>query len=270
MKYRFLVLGSDLRQHYLYELLQSKEYEARIIADIEQCNITAVEDFDVILLPVSGSGSIYRRIKDFLQPGQIVCGVHILGNELKFTGVTYIEYMDSDATAYENAVATAEGTIALAITMSPVNLAGSQCLVAGYGRCGEVLCEKLKGLGGLVTVVERSANRRACARAHGIDALDFAQLDQNVERISTYSYIFNTVPAMVFPEKILCHTKDDVVILDIASGNGGVDFKFCEKNGICTKHALGIPGIYAPKTSAEILYAVLMDRLTNSNRRLEG
>ena len=277
MAYRFLVIGSDQRQYFFYKQLQSKHYEVRMLEQSEEeklersaksCQLEkwsmaeAVEDSDVILLPVAGSAAYYNQMKDFLQSGQFVCGANILGGQPPLTGVTYIEYMDSDAAAYENAVATAEGTIALAITMSSVNLAGNESLVAGYGRCGEVLCEKLKALDSTVTVVERSADCRARAKAHGLQTMDFAQLSENVEKISAYSYIFNTVPALIFSEKILCHTKEDAVILDIASGDGGVDFKYCEKYGIQAKHALGLPGVYAPKTSAGILYDVLCQRLS--------
>lgn len=54
---------------------------------------------------------------------------------------------------------TAEGAVAEAISLSPVNLYRSRCLVTGYGRCAAILADRLKGMGARVTVAGRNASR---------------------------------------------------------------------------------------------------------------
>lgn len=75
--------------------------------------------------------------------------------------------------------------------------------------------------------------------------------------MAAFDFIFNTVPAPVITEELLSRVKKGVTVIDIASKPGGVDFEFCQKNGICAKLCLGLPGKYAPKSSAGILMEVI-------------
>ena len=49
----------------------------------------------------------------------------------------------------------------------------------------------------------------------------------------------------------------DTLVIDIASLPGGVDFNEAKENNIKTLHLLGIPGLIAPESSAEIIYNVI-------------
>ena len=60
--------------------------------------------------------------------------------------------MKDESIAVFNAVATAEGAILEAMLHKQTNIHHSRTLVLGYGRCGKVLSEKLKGLSAHVTV----------------------------------------------------------------------------------------------------------------------
>ncbi|MFR5969905.1 MAG: hypothetical protein ACLUGF_02180 [Clostridium sp.] len=51
--------------------------------------------------------------------------------------------------------------------------------------------------------------------------------------------------------------KPEVCIIDIASRPGGTDFSYCQESSIFAKLCLGLPGIYAPKSSAGILMEVI-------------
>ena len=46
---------------------------------------------------------------------------------------------------------------------------------------------------------------------------------------------------------------EDAVVLDIASAPGGCDSAYCKEKHVPYKLALGLPGLYCPKTSAMIL-----------------
>lgn len=51
--------------------------------------------------------------------------------------------------------------------------------------------------------------------------------------------------------------QKEVCILDLASGNGGVDLEICKAYGICAKRCPGLPARYAPKAAAKILADVI-------------
>ena len=57
-----------------------------------------------------------------------------------------------------NAIATAEGAVALAMREQNTTLFDTRCVVLGYGRCGSALCRRLAALGAHVTA---AARRRA-------------------------------------------------------------------------------------------------------------
>ena len=72
-----------------------------------------------------------------------------------------------------------------------------------------------------------------------------------------YELIVNTVPQPLFTGQVLSRCKKEVCILDLASGNGGVDLEICKAYGICAKRCPGLPARYAPKAAAKILADVI-------------
>lgn len=172
--------------------------------------------------------------------------------------ISYYDFMEDDSLAVFNAIATAEGCILTALREQPTNLHQSRCLILGYGRCGRVLAGKLRGLSASVTVYARGESARAYAQADGMDTLKPCSLPQE---IGTYEYIFNTVPALLLTEDLLRRTAGDVIIIDLASGNGGVDYQAAEKLHIRALLCPGLPGLYAPKASANGLADFILKKL---------
>ena len=160
------------------------------------------------------------------------------------------DFMQMETVSVENAIATAEGSIVEAIKESPCNLHGSRCLVLGYGRCGKILADKLAGLRSQVTVGARSSEQLSLADAYGHKGIPLGDIANSLH---TYDVIFNTIPVKVLTRELLSLVKSEAVIIDIASKPGGTDFEAAKDLGICAKLCLGLPGIYAPKTSAQIL-----------------
>ena len=105
-----------------------------------------------------------------------------------------------------------------------------------------------------VTIMERKEKKRARAKSYGYRACSF---DAPKDTMSKYDFIFNTVPAPVLTKERLQGVKPEVCIIDIASRPGGTDFSYCQKSSIFAKLCLGLPGIYAPKSSAGILMEVI-------------
>ena len=166
------------------------------------------------------------------------------------------DFMKDESIAIFNAVATAEGAILEALSHKQTNIHYSRTLVLGYGRCGKVLCDKLKGLSARVTVCGNSAPELALAQALGIEVLPFKDLG---EKIGEFEYIYNTIPAVVLEEGILEKVDDDALIIDIASGRGGLDHKAAEGK-VKALHCLGLPGNYAGKVSAKKLSEYVMNK----------
>ncbi len=164
--------------------------------------------------------------------------------------VSFYDFMENDGVAILNGIATAEGAIMKAIEAGSGNLHGSQVLVTGFGRCGKILACKLSGLGCQVTVAARSFSDRCLAYAMGYQILPFESLPCEVEH---FSYIFNTVPVRIFNNSLLNRLHPEVILIDIASKPGGVDFEKAKALSLNFHHLPGIPGKIAPKASADIL-----------------
>lgn len=180
------------------------------------------------------AGKIPTDILDICKKKEIIC----------------YDLLENETIAVLNAIATAEATIMEAIRNSDENLHGSNCLVLGYGRCGKVLASKLKGLDAKVTVAARNENSLVYAKVAGLSTIFLNEIKSDIE---DFQYIFNTIPFLILDKECLSNVSPDVVIIDIASAPGGVDFEYAKDHGINAKLYLGLPGKFAPKTSAEIL-----------------
>ncbi|MCH5266525.1 MAG: dipicolinate synthase [Lachnospiraceae bacterium] len=249
-QYHFLVLGSEARQEYLAELLREAGHEVMTAEEYQPGY------HDAVLLPVPQTAKYLEENYEKLQKGQTVYGCNFpesLMKHCQVKGIRFVDYMKTEGFASRNAVATAEGAIAEALQEGHVSLHDSHVLVTGYGRCGEVLAEKLTSLKAHVAVMERSEEKRARIWAMGCEALSFGE----ETKLFRHDYVFNTVPALVLTEPFLKKMKPEVVLIDIASKPGGVDFDFCRRKGIHAKLCPGLPGKYAPKSAAKILLIII-------------
>lgn len=268
-----VIIGGDERQFYLAKALRRFGYRIEgyhIECPQQEEMITSVTalpeyvDFWVLPIPFSVDGKTVRMpdcrntllLEEMVQAVQR--GNYVFGGlfsvdfqtRLEAKEAICIDFMKDASVALKNAVATAEGAIAEAIIAGKGNLHRSRCLVMGYGRCAQVLAEKLKGLSARVCVSCRNAEALSLAEAMGYDVF---RLSQDAVQFARYQYIFNTIPAPVLTERNLCECSRDTVIIDIASKPGGTDFLYCAKSGITAKLCGSLPGIYAPKASGEIL-----------------
>lgn len=198
---------------------------------------------------LENGGLWVKELMDELRPGQSLFGGCISDKIRKVCrekDVEVYDFMKMDDVAIYNAIATAEGAIVKAMELKPVNLHGSRCLVLGYGRCGKVLAQKLKGMDAEVSVCARSDRARSESEAMGFSSMDFGELSRHILR---FDYIFNTVPAVVLKYPELKRLSRDACIIDIASAPGGVDQEAAGKLQVQSYLCPSLPGIYAPKSS---------------------
>lgn len=164
--------------------------------------------------------------------------------------IACFDFMLEESLVYANAVYTAEGSIAEALLHKSTQLHQSKTLVLGYGRCGKVLADKLRGLSACVTVCSSQTQELSMAEALGYPTLQLSDLSDD---ISSFEYIFNTIPATVLDEACLTNTDKDALIIDIASHRIGVDYKAADRLRRDVLFCPGLPGKYASTSCAEQL-----------------
>lgn len=279
----FAVIGGDMRQVYICEGLASLGYT---VCDYALCTETAnpsichassmeeaICDTSAIIAPVplvrnrvfnhqtSNTDLALESLGSILQSGQYFFAGSIpefFNTALLEKGVSTCDFMNEEEIVFYNTVATAEGAICEAISRSPYNLHRSSCLVLGYGKCGRTLVSYLKGMFCNVTVCARSSKARAEAGILADQAIDMHQLKQNPEH---FTFIFNTVPDLMLTKNLLEKLHSNTLIIDIATAPGGVDYEAAARLGLSAHLCPGLPGKYAPKSSADAMIRFITHQL---------
>jgi dipicolinate synthase subunit A len=155
--------------------------------------------------------------------------------------------MELDSIAYLNAIPTAEGAIYKAMEYTETTIHGLNVLVLGFGRCGKILADKLKGLNANVFCEARNEKDLAHIKALGYNVVEL----NNIEAVlNDMDVIFSTVPAKILDKERLTFVKKDSIIIDLASAPGSVDYDECVRLGINAYLELGLPAKIAPKSAA--------------------
>lgn len=276
-QYDIALIGGDARIAYMAEGLWRKGYRVisygiRKMSENMDAYMTYAQSLQEAVcqstyivggIPLIKNGNVngsenMQEIKeesfvDLLKQNQVVFGGVISDyflNMCRQKNVSCYDFMKNEALAIFNAIATAEGAILEALKNKETNIHGSKSLVLGYGRCGRVLCDKLKGMGACVTLCSRDSIELAMANTYGLDCIPLEQLENH---LGEYEYIYNTIPAVIFQKSLLENIRKDALLIDLASGQGGVDYEEAKNYESRVRHCLGLPGKYAPKVSARAL-----------------
>lgn len=270
----FGIIGGDKRQLFLAKSIYDSGYTvmlggfdrlkstgALVLGDIK----SAAEKSDVIILPVPSvrtDGSINTPFSDdctvlddelieimLKKPVFVAMKDRFLKAYPQFENAELYDYAAKEEFAILNALPTAEGALEVAMKQFEGTVAGSRCLITGYGRIGKVLAEMLKNHKADVTVSARKSSDMAFAQAFGYKKLNTNKLSC----IRNFDLVFNTVPSLIFDRELLENTDKNTIIIDLASLPGGVDFEAAQKLGIDAVRALALPGKCAPKTAGEII-----------------
>lgn len=274
-----LLIGKDPRLGYLKLLLDADGFPTNHISESPTDAGTAaprVKEEDISLrraaahagsiigpTPFSRLGEIVEpaRLLPLLRPGQKLFGGSIpeqVQRQAEAAGAVVYDFMQMEEVALKNTIATAEGAVCEAVSLSPLNIRDSRCLILGFGRCGKTLGETLLGLKARVTACDRDQERLALAQILGCACL---QASPPAPILSSFDFIFNTIPAPVLDSSLLSRVKPGAVIIDIASAPGGTDFAACSRLGIPARLCPGLPGRYSPASSAKILYQAVISHL---------
>lgn len=269
----FGVIGGDKRQLYCARALSDDGYMVSLggfdsVKEMRNIEVTtpfeAALMSEIIILPLPSLGSDGKIPAPFskgnieltpdlltaMKGKRVFCGfADKLRKAVSAPGAEIFDYYEREEFAVANAVVTAEGAISLAMINFEGTINGSKCLVLGYGRIGKALTDMLTSLGARLTVSARNPQDLAWIRSKGATAVKFSKLYE----LESFDIIFNTVPAPVLDSLLLAKLASKALVIDLASGKGGVDFYSAERMGIDTIHALSLPGKCAPKTAGEIV-----------------
>ena len=290
-RYKFAILGGDMRQVKLAELIKSDGHQVSTFAmeKVEPKEIghtetlkEAVEKADCIVLPLPVtskdnnilnsplSEGVYKldQIFDSLEPGQLITGGRVDCDLLEGAsrrGLPFFDYYAREELIIAGAIATAEGAIQIAMEETPFTIFESRCLVLGFGRIGKVLSHRLKGLGANVTVSARNLKDHAWIEAYGYGFRANSSLNDG---LGDFDIIFNTVPATILDKKRLSTVQESCLLIDLASKPGGMDFLEASKLGLQAIWALSLPGEVAPVTSGVIMKQTIYNILREQGRSI--
>ncbi len=245
---RFCVLGGDLRQVRLAELLCEDGHTVSLLGferledpvtvpalrSVEQLSGT---DCLILPLPVTNrDGGLNTpfgnreltpaSVWPHLRPGQIICVGRVtpaLAAEAAKHGLTLHDYYAREELAVANAVPTAEGAIQIAMEELPVTIQSAETLILGFGRIGRLLARRMAALGAHVSVTARSCEELAWIEALGYAPVRMEKLSGVLDR---YQLLLNTIPARTLGETELCKLQKGAVCIDLASSPGGADRLF--------------------------------------------
>ncbi len=221
---------------------------------------TKKSEYIVTSIPLSKDGKIVNTPYSDAKLTVQELHNHLLGKKLisgkldeSFQNDTMIQCYDileMEEYAVLNAIATAEGAIQIAMEEYPKTLSGSNILVMGFGRIGKILAKMLQGIGANVYCEARKEPDLAYIKAYGYKPIHLKNLDEHLPK---FDIIINNIPVLVLDENRLKRVKKDVLILDLASNPGGVDFEYAKQANLKTIWALALPGKVAPVSAAQYI-----------------
>lgn len=294
MKNRYLVLGGDLRNvklagmladdgNRVYSFGQDRSDEILDDGRIEKCTSlkTAMEKAQVIIGPVPFSSNEdfinapfahdKIMIDDLMKTnkGKIFISGSIKDDLKKKLDEKYMEVIDimkRDDLAILNTIATAEGTIEVAIKNTDKILQGSRVLILGFGRVGKIVANKFSKMSALVTCAARKVSDLAWIKAYGYNSLN---INDMLYDLKEFDIIINTVPQTILRERELKHIDAEALIIDLASSPGGIDGKIAKSMGLNFIWALALPGRIAPSSSAKFIKDTVYTILEEMSKRVE-
>lgn len=245
------VLCTDERQRAAADALCRRGYLVeRFIPNESDPQLLSQSDF--LLLPVLVEPVLLPLLAQCRCGTVLLCGrvTDELQQLAKQRSLLLHSYLQQEEMALLNAVPTAEAAIELALRQLPITLWESRCLLTGFGRCAKPLARLLTAFGAHLTVCSRSPKDLALARSFNLTALPLAQMDSVLPQ---QNLIFNTIPAPILGKEQLRLLSGDCLLIDLASGDGGIDHPAARSLGLCCLHALALPAKTAPVTAGNIL-----------------
>lgn len=220
---------------------------------------SAIRNSDIIILPlpysrdkINISAPLSNKLISISQVKDIGKDKIFFGGMItdECFGKRSFDYYENEELKIFNAIPTAEGALSIALNESTETIHGCKTAVLGFGRIGRILGNMLKKLDSDVTIIHRSNKDDAWCSAFGIAS---ANLRDMVNVLKDKKIIFNTVPSVLMTKEVLSELRRDVIIIDLASAPGGVDYEEGKHQGLNIIKALSLPGRLSPVTAGKAI-----------------
>lgn len=276
---KFSVIGGDLRLCSLAKMISKDKNTVSVFAmenskeimedkTIKKCESIeeAIEKSEIIVgsIPfLKSNGEMYTsfsdkiiRVEEFTKK-KYKDKIFIAGNisnlakeKLEKSYERVIDIMKKEELVILNTIATAEGTIEVAIQNTDTIIHGSNVLILGFGRVAKEVANKFHGLSAKVTCAARKNTDLAWIKTLGYEAVNINKLSEDLKK---YDIIINTVPQMIIDKEEMQFMRQNVLLIDLASSPGGININDAKKMNLKFVWALALPGKVAPVTSAEFI-----------------
>ena len=276
---KFSVIGGDLRLCSLAKMISKDKNTVSVFAmenskeimedkTIKKCESIeeAIEKSEIIVgsIPfLKSNGEMYTsfsdkiiRVEEFTKKKNkdkifIAGNISNLAKEkLEKSYERVIDIMKKEELVILNTIATAEGTIEVAIQNTDTIIHGSNVLILGFGRVAKEVANKFHGLSAKVTCAARKNTDLAWIKTLGYEAVNINKLSEDLKK---YDIIINTVPQMIIDKEEMQFMRQNVLLIDLASSPGGININDAKKMNLKFVWALALPGKVAPVTSAEFI-----------------
>lgn len=205
----------------------------------------AVKGARIISCPIPGLGAdddLYAKFTDEklrlttdvlkgVAPGAVIMTCYStprLDEWAEAANVKIIPYAEDDALSILHAVPTAEGAIRVAIENTDDTLLGMDVLCIGLGRVGVSVAQAFEGMKSRVSLAARNPAQLARAWAMNLNPIELRDLKS---KIGHFGLIVSSTSGGVLTKELLEATRPDVVIIDLCSPPGSVDFEAAKALG---------------------------------------
>lgn len=241
MKKHIIIVGGDQRQLHLANLLSNENFEVTCTLFDKTINSETIKidnnyksilnTADIIVFPMPMCKDGFHLNTPLYSQDDILlldCMNHAKKDAILFGGkvddknLPIIDYLEREEFAVLNAVASAEGSIEIAMRETQHTISNSNCLILGYGRIAKCILKILCAMGANTTVIARKKSDLAWAQINGAKAFDFSFKEQ---LLKDADIIFNTIPKLVLDDKALSKIAPKKLIIDVSSKPGGAGLK---------------------------------------------
>ncbi len=252
-----LLIGGDRRMRAAEQTLIKKGFSVSTLG-LYEGDGGDISAADIILFPVPATRdgkTVFCPLTDRKIGLDIITNAKssakiFAGGRLEGYGRAFVDLLELDSFAILNAVPTAEGAIAAAISRTPYTLWRAKILVIGIGRVSRVLISRLAAFRPQLTIACRSPRDTAFLEADGGNVIHTSDLK---EKAACFDIIFNTVDAPLLDDTDFKNT----MIIDLSTKGCFTDAENIE--GYLKLPA--IPGKTAPDTAGEIIAQTVLRQI---------
>ncbi len=288
------IIGGDMRTYMLAKIMKNAGLNIKCLHPSssdgftlnEVCSsldeIFSVCEIIVLPLPVSRDKvSIYSSVSgESLNMSDAVPNAERYGKKTIFGGLFPSEYAfalreaghdvvdiyDDELLTYNNAIATAEAALMIAMENTEITVRGTDFAVLGYGRIASHFAFIASALGADVTVMARRDEALQDALDEGFSAFKLESLDDNqyVEKLASTldgsAVIVNTVPHNIIDRRVIEKMNNRPLYIELASYPYGIDARAARELNFKVIYAPSLPGRYSPMSAAEYIYESILNR----------